>query len=267
MIQQPNKRFRTKPLADLLRDLRIQPEILNEENAVGETTEMEQPETSGGTCLDALMLRDSDVSPVPPIFGGDPKLEQFKIVKTIGARLREARELCNMTQQEAARRLGYSNPSKLAKIEGATDTNSVPLHLIPKAALLYDVSIDFLFGTTDDWEAGIGRDTSQWLLAAWEDARRRDLEVVSRLYRRVQFVSKTFDALFQVANDVAAALLVVRDRNDCFDELRAGSRLVNSVERQAVAVQEAEVEMRRFRAELVGTQVLSAQHQCSAGRI
>ena len=254
MIQQPNKRFRTTPLADLLRDLKIEPEISSKGNAVDDTTEMEQPETSAGTCLEELTMIENDESPVIPAFSDDPKREQSRIVKTIGARLKEARELCNMTQQEAARRLGYSNPSKLAKIEGASDTNSVPLHLIPKAAMLYDVSIDFLFGTSDDWEPNIGRDASQWLLGAWEDARRRDLEVVSRLYRRVRFVSNTFDSLFQCANDVAAALLVVRDRNDCFDELRAGSRLVNAVERQAVAVRESEVEMRRFRAELVGTQ-------------
>ena len=60
--------------------------------------------------------------------------EQAAAVKTIGARMRQARELCNLSQSAAARRLGYANPSKLSKVELATDTNSVPLWLIVRAA-------------------------------------------------------------------------------------------------------------------------------------
>lgn len=73
------------------------------------------------------------------------RIEQVAAGETIGARMREARELCNMSQSAAARRLGYSNPSKLSKVEGATDTNSVPLWLIVRAASVYEVSIDYLW--------------------------------------------------------------------------------------------------------------------------
>lgn len=62
------------------------------------------------------------------------KHDQSALVRTIGERLREARELNNLSQSEAAKRLGYSNPSKLSKVESATDTNSVPLWLIVGAA-------------------------------------------------------------------------------------------------------------------------------------
>ncbi len=61
------------------------------------------------------------------------KHDQNKLVRTIGERLRVARELNNLSQSEAARRLGYANPSKLSKIEAAADTNSVPLWLIHAA--------------------------------------------------------------------------------------------------------------------------------------
>ena len=63
--------------------------------------------------------------------------QQAELVKTIGARLKESRELCNMSLSESARQLGYANPSKLSKVENATDTRSVPFWLIPAAAKLY----------------------------------------------------------------------------------------------------------------------------------
>ena len=118
------------------------------------------------------------------------RIEQAAVVKTIGARMREARELCNMSQSAAARRLGYSNPSKLSKVEGATDTNSVPLWLIVRAASVYEVSIDYLFGCSDDWEAGSRmtqeRETSAWLFDTWEKARRRDMETLRKLHNKVE---------------------------------------------------------------------------------
>ena len=43
--------------------------------------------------------------------------------KTIGARLRQARDLCGYSQMKAAELLGYSNSSRLAKIEGGLGIN------------------------------------------------------------------------------------------------------------------------------------------------
>ena len=69
-------------------------------------------------------------------------------------RQRQARELCNLSQSVAAKRLGYLTSAKLSKVEAAADTNSVPLWLIHRAASIYDVSTEFLFGFTDDFEVG-----------------------------------------------------------------------------------------------------------------
>ena len=94
------------------------------------------------------------------------RMEQAAAVKTIGARMRQARELCNLSQSAAAKRLGYSNSSKLSKVEGATDTNSVPLWLILRAAKVYEVSIDFLFGGTSILiVVGVAMDTMQQIEA------------------------------------------------------------------------------------------------------
>lgn len=205
--------------------------------------------------LETLLPQGAETAALP-VFRDEGKAQQAILVKTIGTRFKEARELCNMSQQDAAARLGYSNPSKLAKIEGATDTNSVPLHLIPKVALLYDVSIDYLFGQTDDWEPDIQRDTTQWLLKAWEQARLRDLQALEGLHRRVCALVRTFDSLVVSVGEVSTALCIVRDRNPEFDELIAGNRLLSSIERQADTAQKAEGIMRRFRCELVGKQTI-----------
>ena len=45
------------------------------------------------------------------------KQEKAAVVRVIGTRMREARELCNMSLSEASKRLGYANPSKLSKVE------------------------------------------------------------------------------------------------------------------------------------------------------
>ncbi len=260
MIEPVGVHFRTKAIPGLMRDLKIPAqERTSEKPTMEEAKDTIQPEASASNWLEALFIPDAEESPALPVFCEDPRSAQAKVVKTIGARFREARELCNMSQQRAAEALGYSNSSKLAKIEGASDTNSVPLYVIPRAAMLYGVSIDFIFGTVHDWEPSVDRDVSQWLMGAWESARRRDLEAIARLYRRVRSVSMTFDALMQRASDVSAALRTVRDRNDCFDELAAGNRLLCAVERQAEAVRETDVLMRRFRAELSGVQIPSAR--------
>ncbi len=68
--------------------------------------------------------------------------EQAVLAKAVGARMREARELAGMSQIYAAKQLGYSNSSKLAKIEGGKDSSQIPMWVIKRSARLYDASID-----------------------------------------------------------------------------------------------------------------------------
>lgn len=83
------------------------------------------------------------------------KLEQKEIARKIGRRFADARMLNNLTQKDAAVKLGYANSSKLAKIENGTYENTIPHWTIIRASNIYDVSIDYLYGMTDDWERDI----------------------------------------------------------------------------------------------------------------
>lgn len=183
----------------------------------------------------------------------DAKKEQAALVKTIGERLKDARELCNLSQQSAAQKLGYRNSSKLAKVERATDTNSVPLWLIMRAAKLYEVSVDYLFGLNEDWEKSarltIERQTGLWLHEQWEILRRRDLAVLQSLYARTEILDEVVAEQLMLTKELKEALNSFRYLNPDFDDYRGGNRLVSVSEKIQDAILKAESKLKRFRQE------------------
>ncbi len=198
--------------------------------------------------LSDVDFESDDEAPALPVFDSDPKRDQACLVQTIGARLAEARELCNMSQSVAAKRLGYSNPSKLSKVEGATDTNSVPLWLIVRAAKLYDVSVDFLFGCSDDWETGLQRPVQGWLLDTWQAM--RDLAELEKLHRRVAAVSSLLPAIADESERTAEAIRRFAEINPGFDDMRGGARLAAAAENLTRHARDASAVIQRFRIEI-----------------
>lgn len=180
--------------------------------------------------------------------------QQATIVKTVGQRMKAARELCNLSLSEAARLLGYANPSKLSKVENFTDTNSVPVWLIPAAAKLYDVSTDYLYGIADDWETGLRatteRGTSQWLFETWDTMRRRDMEVLKRLHDRIEGVGDVVAAFVSAGREVHEAVQRFGEIHPQFSEdMRGSARLVAAAERALVAATSGDAKLKRFRME------------------
>lgn len=112
--------------------------------------------------------------------------EQAAIVHVMGGRMRQARELCGMSQIAAARRLGLSGSKKLSQIESATDIRTIPEWLKLRAAKLYQVSLDYLYGACDDWETSARmtqeREVGAYLFETFELMRRRDMDVLLRLH-------------------------------------------------------------------------------------
>lgn len=174
------------------------------------------------------------------------KHDQAGLVKTIGERMRQARELCNLSQSEAARRLGYANPSKLSKIEAATDTCSVPLWSIAGAAKVYQVSMDFLFGITADWEKEAPRSAQEWLLDSWEKMRQRDMRALDRVHAEVVTVAATTAELVAAVRGLGDAMTMYRARNEGFDDSPASAPLVGRLARLEAIARDAEVKLRRL---------------------
>lgn len=194
-----------------------------------------------------------------PAMQDDPKRimarkEQAAMVRTIGERMRQARELCNLSQSAAAKRLGYANPSKLSKVESATDTNSVPLWLIRKAAEVYEVSVDYLFGFTDDWECGARmtqeREVSSWLARAWNDGRERDLLALKQLNDRMAVLRDAVAVGIAMTREADAALERFAQLNPEFaEDMRGSNRLVNSVKNAVAAAEQAKSRLVKLKLE------------------
>jgi transcriptional regulator with XRE-family HTH domain len=159
------------------------------------------------------------------------KKARLAVVRTFGARMIEARELCNLSQSVAAKRLGYANQSKLAKVENASDTNSVPFWLIPEASKVYEVSTDFLLGLSDDWEGHTTRGLTTWVADEMNRLRRQDLDALSRIERRVAVATDHLEGLATGAEAVASALEEWRDRNPGFDDTPLSGTLAGRMER------------------------------------
>lgn len=180
--------------------------------------------------------------------------EQADLVRIIGTRLKEARELCNLSQVEAARRLGYANSSKLAKIERASDSVSVPIWLILRAAKLYDVSIDFLFGQSDDWfrepRLSQEREVSSWLFEAWEAQRKRDMLTIKRLNDEIECVTNTTGEMLECTATAADALHDFARINPRFKDMRGSAKLQKYVSLAADSARSASRKLTRFRSSL-----------------
>lgn len=106
-------------------------------------------------------LRRLQNSLAPDPFGKNPERLIFclpddkresKVIKILAARLRESRELCGYGLRQAAQLLSIA-PEDLRIIEGATGVDYIPQWLIGRAAELYCVPVDFLFGLIEDFDA------------------------------------------------------------------------------------------------------------------
>lgn len=175
---------------------------------------------------------------------------QARLVKVIGARFKEARDICNMTQVEAAAALGYENSSKLNKIEGATDTVSVPLITISDAADLYDVSIDFLMGKTDDWERDITvsrqNNVARWLVEHGKKADAAKISAFIVLNNKLSALEKAVAVSVKRSRENLAVLRRVQELNPEFDELRGGSKLVYCMNEAVCESDKALAELKRY---------------------
>lgn len=193
--------------------------------------------------------------PAPdPRTNAKTKRESCDLVRVVGERMRDARTLCNMSQVEAARRLGYRNSSKLSKVEGATDTQSVPMALIVRAARLYDVSTDYLLGISGEWEskdpqAVQERALSGWLFEVWENARIRDMQALRGFHRKLTAIEAAVMALFAETANAQAALERFAEINPRFQDMRAGASVVGTVARAAETARGARLQLQRLHVE------------------
>lgn len=176
--------------------------------------------------------------------------ERAALVRIVGERMRQARELCNLSQSAAAKLLGYRNSSKLSKVEGATDTNSVPLWLLPRAAKLYGVTVGFLLGVEEadtTQSAAILRASNLWLADALEKARQRDLVAIEGV-RSIAMVAVKYTeelAAVSMATQEAMESFVQRNKRK-FEGAPASATLAFRIDELTSLAQSARSALRRM---------------------
>jgi transcriptional regulator with XRE-family HTH domain len=137
----------------------------------------------------------------------------------IAARLKSAREFSGLDQRVAAERLGFSNSSPLSKIENwpLYQDRIIPLALIFRAATLYEVTADYLFGLSDYYETDLDALTRRFVassvLDTWERAREEDLALLMRLVNEVAAVSESMIEISRAVGKAEETLRKVRDLN------------------------------------------------------
>jgi transcriptional regulator with XRE-family HTH domain len=178
------------------------------------------------------------------------KQEQAQIIKTIGDRMRQARELCNLSQTEAAKRLGYANSSKLSKVERATDTNSLPIWLLLRASKVYEVSIDYLFGVSESFDLSSRmsqeRAVSSWLFEAFQQRQTQDMCVLRMLHNRLENMGRVAATIFDQVDRTIDAFVKFRGRNPEFDDMLGGAPLVRRIEALEASVSQLRSLMRQL---------------------
>lgn len=189
--------------------------------------------------------------------------EQSLLAQSIGERLREAREMQGMSQTRAALLLGYQNSSKLAKVEAGVDSGQggcrpsrqIPLWLLRKAARIYAVSLDWLFGITETMESDEPRLKAQeeavWLMQCeWNRQRWRDMLVIRSVQERVEAIEGMLGLMQEQAEQAEDALRRVRELNpELWDEMAGGARLERTVSATGAAVRTAVERLVRLRRE------------------
>lgn len=176
--------------------------------------------------------------------------DEIAIIKIVGSRMAEAREICKLPRHVAADRLGVSD-SYLARVENGIDIETIPLKLIQMASLVYEVSCEFLFNFSNDWE--VAEETKQGReIGAWihhENKKLFSQWAVKQiaLERQAEVMAAAVGVLPAEIEAVVEALATFKRLNPDFDRLPAGSQLQFRINKASKKAQEARCALTRHK--------------------
>lgn len=177
--------------------------------------------------------------------------EQAAILRTVGERMREAREMCGMSQAVAAKRLGLPNSGRLSKIESAFDVRVVPEWLKIRAAKLYQVSLDYLYGASDDWETDARmtqeREVGAYMLETWEVMRRRDMETLLKLHNQNEELRASITLSYEECSRLVDGIRRFADLNPMFERMKGSAMIAGPAERAMESTANGVRLIKRFR--------------------
>lgn len=156
--------------------------------------------------------------------------EKADIVKVFGSRMKLAREMCGLTGLEAAEMLGYANSSKLSKIEHASDPETIPAFLPYKASIVYQVSTDFLYGISEDWQRDPVIAQERQIKRVLEEVTADESNAIRDLFEQLTVVEQAATVAFNRFGEIRRLVNRFRELNPEFDDLKLGAKLLRVVD-------------------------------------
>lgn len=174
-------------------------------------------------------------------------------LKIIGSRMQEAREIAGFSQVVAAKKMGYTNSSRLNKIEKGVDIKSISILFIKKAARLFGVSTDFLLAESRDWERNVsvchGRDITNLLMEEWAKSHINDVKAIHYMQKKITTIYEAFSLVEPAMVEIRKALTRFIELNPKFDDMRGGASLVGSINRGELAVDTVKGHLRGYQSD------------------
>jgi len=165
---------------------------------------------------------------------------EVAVLKTIVARLREARGLAGIHDYQVFNWLGVS-ATKITELEEGIHT--APLSTIKKAAEIFDVSIDYLFGEAEDWEKCLEvrreRDFSVHLQTLFAEEQAKIAVKLVEQDGRITALSEAVTALAPAIKQVYEAILRLWELNPSFEDMPGGAPVISSLDHADKAAHEA----------------------------
>lgn len=182
---------------------------------------------------DGLLPSSHDAKPEPLDFGSVVDKKEIPVIKTVAQRLRYSRQLSEHKTHQAAALLGIT-PADLKKIESVADINCLPTWLIRRAAEIYYVPTDYLFGLIEDWDSADGEVfLSRNHLAALQ---RQQLEEFSKTAAeqikqngQLKALSSSLSAAIMAQQYISEVLAGFIRLNQGFDDMPGGAKVLYQV--------------------------------------
>lgn len=149
--------------------------------------------------------------------------------KNFGIRLAQAREACGMSQIEAAATLGFSNSSRLSKIELSSCGSLKDMWLVPVAVRVFDVSADFLLGLSDCPQREVKQARKSQIEKILADSIANELAEIRGIAKALDEIAESVQKIEGKTRETVQTLVRFEELNPEFSEMSNGAKLARLI--------------------------------------